>query len=273
MNNLIKRSLTGLLFVVILTGSVIISPYTFGILFLAISLMGTYEFYRSFLIDGEVYPQKIASLVIGGAIFIIFFLEASGFFPYKYLALLFLVFPVLFFVELYRKYPNPLGNLAYSVAGIIYVAVPFAILNYIVFGTSHNHHYQPLMLMALFVLIWTNDTGAYIVGMTIGKHHMIPRISPKKTWEGTIGGIIFTLLVAYLLASHFPGLSKVQVLGFALITCISSIFGDLIESLLKRSVGIKDSGNILPGHGGILDRFDSLLVAAPTIFVYLQLIS
>ncbi|HYX07479.1 MAG TPA: phosphatidate cytidylyltransferase [Bacteroidales bacterium] len=273
MNTLVKRSLTGLLFVVILTGSVLLSPYTFGALFLIISLIGTYEFYKSFVMGEEVYPQKFASLFVAGVIFIIFFLEASGFLPYRYLSLLFLVFPVLFFIELYRKYPNPLGNLASSVAGIIYVVVPFAILNYIVFGTSHSHQYHPLILMALFILIWTNDTGAYIVGMTIGKHRMIPRISPNKTWEGTIGGILFTLILAYLLASHFQGLSKIQVLGFAFITSISSIFGDLIESLLKRSVGIKDSGNILPGHGGILDRFDSLLVAAPTIFVYLQLIS
>jgi phosphatidate cytidylyltransferase len=177
----------------------------------------------------------------------------------------------IFVAELYRKHPSPVRNIAVTLLGILYVAVPISLL--ILFGfPQHNFlSYQPNLILGFFFLLWANDTGAYLTGVTIGKHPMFPRISPKKSWEGFGGGLFFTLLVAVIISKYFIALQWIDWIVIAAIICIFGVWGDLIESMLKRSLQVKDSGNILPGHGGILDRFDSVLFSAPLVFVYLQL--
>jgi len=146
--------------------------------------------------------------------------------------------------------------------------LPFSLLNFILFIKD----WQPLILLSVFVTIWVNDTGAYLTGVTIGKHRLFERISPKKSWEGFIGGAVFALLSGYVFSLLIPEIQLINWLVFSEIIVVFGTFGDLIESLMKRTVGVKDSGDLIPGHGGLLDRFDSMLLAAPVIFIYLSLL-
>ena len=171
-------------------------------------------------------------------------------------------------LELYRKQTNPVHNWAYFILGQIFIALPFSLLNFILFIND----WQPLVLLSVFVTIWVNDTGAYLTGVTIGKHRLFERISPKKSWEGFIGGAVFALLSGYIFSLLIPGIQLINWLIFSEIIVVFGTFGDLIESLMKRTVGVKDSGDLIPGHGGLLDRFDSMLLAAPVIFIYLSLL-
>jgi phosphatidate cytidylyltransferase len=171
-------------------------------------------------------------------------------------------------LELYRKQTNPIHNWAYFILGQIFIALPFSLLNFILFIND----WQPLVLLSVFVTIWVNDTGAYLTGVTIGKHRLFERISPKKSWEGFIGGAVFALLSGYIFSLLIPGIQLINWLIFSEIIVVFGTFGDLIESLMKRTVGVKDSGDLIPGHGGLLDRFDSMLLAAPVIFIYLSLL-
>jgi phosphatidate cytidylyltransferase len=134
------------------------------------------------------------------------------------------------------------------------------------------HEFQPYILLALFITIWVNDTGAYLVGITLGKHRLFERISPKKSWEGFFGGAIFALISGYVFSLLITEINLIEWLIFSEIVVVFGTFGDLIESLIKRTVHVKDSGNLIPGHGGLLDRFDSLLLAAPAIFIYLSIL-
>ena len=168
--------------------------------------------------------------------------------------------------ELYRKKTNPLHNWAYFIMGQVFIAMPFSLLPFIAYISG----YQPLVLLAVFATIWVNDTGAYLVGVTLGKHRLFERISPKKSWEGFFGGAVVALLSGYVFSLLIPEISLIQWFLFSEIIVVFGTYGDLIESLLKRTVNVKDSGTIIPGHGGILDRFDSMLLAAPVIFIYLS---
>jgi phosphatidate cytidylyltransferase len=147
-----------------------------------------------------------------------------------------------------------------------FIALPFSLLSYIFFING----FQPLILLAVFVTIWVNDTGAYLVGVTLGKHRLFERISPKKSWEGFFGGAFFALISAYVFSLFIKDLSLIQWLIFSEIIVIFGTFGDLAESLLKRTLNMKDSGNVIPGHGGLLDRFDSMLLAAPAVYLFLS---
>ena len=162
---------------------------------------------------------------------------------------------------------NPLSHLAHSILGQVYIAVPLAMLG-LMYTIIGKH-----LTLAMFILIWLSDTGAFCVGSLIGRHKLFERISPKKSWEGFIGGLVFCLAASALLAWLFPaevkGLSMLQMLGFGAVVCVAGTWGDLIESMIKRSLGVKDSGNLLPGHGGILDRIDSLLLVTPAVALYM----
>lgn len=190
----------------------------------------------------------------------------TGMFPYVLVAYLI----VKMIVMLYAKEPDPLRNLAYGVLGVIYVALPLSLL-----GLLYQFEGAPLVL-ALFAFIWLSDSGAYMVGSLIGKHKLFPRISPNKSWEGTIGGTLLAGLAGFLAGMYLPEYlfyDKWMLAGVGVATAVFSTWGDLIESLFKRTLGIKDSGNVMPGHGGILDRLDSLLLVAPTaafFFLFLR---
>lgn len=277
MNNFWKRTFTGIAFVAILIGCIWFHAYSFYILFLLITIFASNEFYEIVERNGNIQLNKIGAIIASASLFTAGF--CTVYFPLQlvytslpanlYFYIYGIIIAGLLICELYRKKENPLHNWAYLILGQVFVALPFTLLNFIVFpwGT-----FDPIFLLALFVIIWTNDTGAYIVGISFGKHRLFERISPKKSWEGFFGGTFFALILAFFMPFITGEMDIVRWLGFALIVVIFGTWGDLIESLTKRTVDIKDSGNILPGHGGLLDRFDSLLLAAPLIFIYLQIV-
>jgi phosphatidate cytidylyltransferase len=174
--------------------------------------------------------------------------------------------------ELYRKKDKSVENIAVTIFSIVYLAIPLSLVNYLVFPEIFKENtYTPKLLIALFILIWIYDSGAYLVGVSIGKHRLFERISPKKSWEGAIGGALIAMLAAWLISGFIPEIKLIHWIAISILTVISSTFGDLTESLFKRLFGIKDSGTIFPGHGGVLDRFDSLFFAVPVIVMYLKL--
>lgn len=261
MKNLIQRSITGLLFVSVVIGSILIHPLAFAFISSLIILFGLLEFYK-ITKNSETYPNKLLGVVIG---LLINFLIIAVSLDYLNVRAVFIIPAILLVVpifELYKKNTNPLNNIALTVFGVLYVALPIASLNLL-------NHVGQYFLIGFFTLLWSNDTFAYIFGMSLGKHRLFERISPKKSWEGFIGGLLSTILISILLSRFIDDLLLWQWMGMAFIIVIFGTLGDLTESHIKRSLNIKDSGTILPGHGGILDRFDAVLLAAPFVTAYI----
>ena len=262
--NLITRALSGAIFVVIMIASIYCNGDFFSIVFFLLTLIGLYEFYKltnDHLEGCEVFtiPSVIGGAIVYLATYLIFFKNQSAF----WLATPFIAFALLMIVELFREKQNPIVNIAVSLMGILYVAVPFSLLSYV-----ESTEYGSQMLIAFFITIWASDTGAYLVGMLLGKHKMFERISPKKTWEGLAGGLIFSAVagVIFFNLDYFPAFTLISWLTITILIFAFGVVGDLVESLIKRSLNVKDSGKFLPGHGGLLDRFDSALIAAPVLF-------
>lgn len=275
-NNLIQRSITGIIFVACLVGCILTGPIPFTILFALITAMSIYEFGTIVNRTGHVQMNRNISALAGVFLFLCFGYigVAPGsneiFIPYLLLIIYLLI------SELYKKQPNPVNNWAYSMMSQIYIALSFSLLNVLAYhsdATTSVSQYNPIIPLSIFIFNWVNDTGAYCTGMLFGKHRLFERISPKKSWEGSIGGAVFSMIAAYVLSLYFPFLSTMQWLGLGLVVVVFGTWGDLTESLLKRTLGIKDSGNILPGHGGMLDRFDSSILAIPAAVCYLYFIS
>ena len=272
-NNFIQRAVTGVLFVIVLVGCILYSPLSFGILFTIISALSVHEFAQLVSKSSEVSINKTITALGGAYLFLALMsfctqqsVGARVFLPYLGLLLYMMI------TELYLKKKNPTGNWAYSMLSQLYVALPFALLNVLAFQNSPETSsvtYNPILPLSIFVFIWLSDTGAYCVGSLIGKNRLFERISPKKSWEGSIGGGIFSIASSLGFAHFFPFMPGWQWVGLAIVVVIFGTWGDLTESLMKRQLGIKDSGNILPGHGGMLDRFDSALMAIPAAVVYL----
>lgn len=272
-NNFIQRAVTGVLFVIVLVGCILYSPLSFGILFTIISALSVHEFAQLVSKSSEVSINKTITALGGAYLFLALMsfctqqsVGVRVFLPYLGLLLYMMI------TELYLKKKNPTGNWAYSMLSQLYVALPFALLNVLAFQNSPETGsvtYNPILPLSIFVFIWLSDTGAYCVGSLIGKHRLFERISPKKSWEGSIGGGIFSIASSLGFAHFFPFMPGWQWVGLAIVVVIFGTWGDLTESLMKRQLGIKDSGNILPGHGGMLDRFDSALMAIPAAVVYL----
>ena len=256
-SNFLQRAITGIIFVAVLIGCIVGGAVSFGILFAIISALAINEFCNLVNhVEGIQVNKRICIL--------------SGIFPY--LAL----FIYLMVSELYLKKENPLNNWAYAMLSQMYIALPFALLNVLAFHsdeTASLSQYNAILPLSIFIFNWVNDTGAYCTGMLFGKHKLFERISPKKSWEGSIGGGIFCIIASFLLSHFFPFMSTGVWIGLALTVVVFGTWGDLTESLLKRRLGIKDSGNILPGHGGMLDRFDSAILAIPAAVVYLYVVS
>ena len=273
MKNLIIRALTGIIFVVVLVSAICIHPIFFLILFCIITGLTLWEF------GGLVKHYENANLqravnVLGGVyLFIATFVYTNGltdgkiFLPY----LLFIMLTMI--AELYYKAPNPINNWAFTLFAQVYCAGSFSILNFIGAepGTPGVMSYTPLFIMAIFIFVWLDDTGAYLVGSLIGKRKLFERISPKKSWEGFFGGLILVLASSQAFAWFAPEINRMNWLGLAATVVLFGTWGDLIESLLKRTLGVKDSGNVLPGHGGMLDRFDSVMLAVPASYIYIDL--
>ncbi|MBQ4163286.1 MAG: phosphatidate cytidylyltransferase [Parabacteroides sp.] len=273
MKNLIIRVLTGAIFGIVLISSICLHPLSFLILFSLITALTLWEFCGLVKQYENTRLQQIMNTIGGVYLFVATFTYANElvdgkiFLPY----LLFLILTMI--AELYYKAPNPINNWAYTLFAQLYVAGCFSILNFI--GAEPNTpgmmSYSPLMVMAIFIFVWLSDTGAYFVGSMIGKRKLFERISPKKSWEGFFGGLFFALASSQALAWYAPEIGRLTWLGLALTVVLFGTWGDLIESLLKRTIGVKDSGNLLPGHGGMLDRFDSVILAAPASYIYIEL--
>ncbi|HRZ96218.1 MAG TPA: phosphatidate cytidylyltransferase [Paludibacter sp.] len=268
MNNFITRTLSGLFFVAIIVGSVILGSYYFAVVFSIITGWTVFEFHKLTNQQESVSVNPIAGVLGGVILFFTSFLFASGLVQYPLYSVYGLYVVIVLIIGLFYQNKNPLHNWTYFLAGQLYIALPFSLLNYILY----IHDVQPYFLLALFIAIWVNDTGAYLVGSTFGKHKLFERISPKKTWEGFIGGALLSLISGYVFSLLIPEISLIQWLIFSEIVVVFGTFGDLAESLMKRTVDVKDSGNAIPGHGGLLDRFDSMLLAGPVIFFYLSIL-
>ncbi len=269
-NNFLKRVATSAVFVVILIGGILWHPASFFVLFITVVLLGLIEFYK-IAIKNQLKPQVFSGIVLGLSIFASIFLVAAKVIGNEILMIYVPLIVFIFVIELFRNNKDPFANIAFTIFGAIYIAVPFGLLSYFVYNPQIGIEYNPIILITYFVLIWVNDSGAYIVGSSIGKHRLFERISPKKSWEGFVGGAIFSMIAAYVASLLVVQIGLVHWLAISVITFTFGTVGDLFESLLKRAADIKDSGNILPGHGGILDRFDSLLLSAPIVFVYLKI--
>lgn len=276
-NNFIQRAITGVIFVGVLVGGILWGPISFSLLFALISALTIHEFGTIVSKQQDVEINKPICMLAG--IFLFFGFAYLGVMPGQTEVLIPYLFLIIYLLvsELYLKKKNPLNNWAYAMMSQIYIALSFAMLNVLAYhstGTSpYNVQYNPILPLSIFIFTWINDTGAYCTGMLFGKHRLFERISPKKSWEGSIGGGVFSVIAAVVMAHFFPFMSLGIWIGLALTVVVFGTLGDLTESLLKRTLGIKDSGNILPGHGGMLDRFDSTLMAVPAAVVYLYVVS
>ena len=276
MMNLIKRILTGAIYIALIVLAILLldnSPVMYLLVFSLLILLGIGEMITMAKDDAtQSWLVNVIDMLGGVGLFLAFYFHYEvGWMQRAWWILPIAVYMLLrTIVQLYRPRQNALHSLERSFFSLGYVALPLALLNVIMSITA------PRLLLGVFVFIWLYDTGAYCFGMLLGRHRLFERISPKKSWEGVIGGIALCVAGAY--ASHywFDELFQVPDLkawvGLSIVVAVFSTFGDLVESLIKRTVGVKDSGNIMPGHGGILDRIDSLLLVAPAVLVYLLLL-
>ena len=280
-NNFIQRAITGIIFVGVLIGCILGGPISFTLLFALITALTIHEFGVIISKQPDVEINKPICMLAG--VFLFFGFAYLGVMPGQTEILIPYLFLIIYLLvsELYLKKKNPLNNWAYAMMSQIYIALSFAMLNVLAYHSIGNEgelsnyqvQYNPILPLSIFIFTWINDTGAYCTGMLFGKHRLFERISPKKSWEGSIGGGVFSIIAAIVMAHYFPFMPISIWIGLALTVVIFGTLGDLTESLLKRTIGIKDSGNILPGHGGMLDRFDSTLMAVPAAVVYLYVIS
>ena len=279
MKNLMVRTLSGLVLVAVFVGAVLGSQWSFGALLLLILVGGQTEFYKLARETG-LSPQRWMGLAVGVLLFALNFIvfrqfsrsvtdEAGGAVLYL-LLYIGLLLPTLFVCELFRRSATPLANLGATLLGVLYVAVPLSLLLYVPVLAGDGVGRPETVLCYIFI-IWANDVFAYLVGMTFGRHRLCERLSPKKSWEGFFGGLAGAvatgLAAAYALDANYWVWG-----GLALVASLSGVAGDLVESMFKREAGVKDSGQVIPGHGGVLDRFDALLLSAPYVFLYLLLV-
>jgi phosphatidate cytidylyltransferase len=273
MSNFWTRTVTGFSMVFLILAALYLDRFFFALIFLAVVILGLLEFY-TITTHGDCKPQRVTGTILGTIIYLtitglFLFLEQHIFIVGISVVLILPVLLIPVIVELYRKKEKPLINGAVTIFGLIYIAVPLSLLNMMndPIGGTVFHHF-PAYLTAYFLMTWIYDTGAYLTGITLGKHKLFERISPKKTWEGTIGGIVVALAATVGFYFLTEGIQLIHLLMLTILVILFGTFGDLSESLLKRSLNLKDSGKILPGHGGILDRFDTIFVSAPFVFLY-----
>ena len=284
----ITRAITAAVFVVVLLAGICLNFISFSALFFIVSIWGLIEFYQLSEKLGAK-PYKTIGIMLGALMFLysivsntnaVLFLPLEAVFPFI-LVFIFMVF----IIALFDKKPNVIINITYTITGILYTVVPFMLLLNITcldraytFNNvtnlwyndcaPYNFHY----VLGMILLIWASDVGAYLVGSLIGKNKLFERISPGKTWEGTIGAFILNIGCAFIIAHLFPELALKHWIVISILVSVFGTLGDLVESMFKRQAGIKDSGKIMPGHGGILDRFDSLIFVSPFVYAYLCLI-
>ena len=270
MKKLLIRVATGAVFGIVLLASILYNNISFGALFALVTCLAVNEF-CNLVHEYKKTTFSTPIAVVGGLyLFLAFFMQDKVAMPFM-LFIPYLILLVFTFIrELYKKASSPLDNFAYFALSQLYAALPFALLNMLTtFGPAAYNYIMPL---SIFIFLWCSDSGAYFVGSAIGRRKLFERISPKKSWEGSIGGGVLALVAAYVLSLYYPTLGTFGWMGMAAVVVVTGTYGDLIESCMKREMGIKDSGNILPGHGGILDRFDSAILAIPSVVIYLYIL-
>lgn len=279
LKNMTIRAITGTIFVAAVV-TCFLRPEAMMFLFALVTALSVWEFTGLVNNSGDVRVNRFICTVAGVYLFLAFAGFCSGITPAAVFIPYLLTVVYLFISELYTKAPNPINNWAYTMLSQMYIALPFSMINVVAFhSTGDAHVYDYLLPLSIFIFLWTNDTGAYISGSLLGRHKLFPRVSPGKSWEGSIGGGLLVLavaaLVGYLANSSEGGhtLSIPAWMGLGLVVVFFGTWGDLVESLFKRTLGVKDSGTILPGHGGMLDRFDSSLMAIPASVVYIYTVT
>jgi phosphatidate cytidylyltransferase len=267
-SNLPQRIATGLLGAAGIIFGIVYSEWTYLLVFFIICILSLREFYKLSGLDGMI-PQKTFGTICGLTIFFLSFFIERGSISYRYYFIFFPLLSCVYMIKLYKKFERkPFTNIAYTFLGIFYIAVPLALLNIAAFEEGS---YRFEIIFGCLFILWATDTGAYFAGSLFGKRKLFERISPKKSWEGVIGGALLALTMTYGISYFFELLPFWKWLSICVIIIIGGVYGDLIESLLKRSIEIKDSGNSLPGHGGFLDRFDGLFISAPFIVAFLEI--
>ena len=276
--NLLVRAASGVVLLGVVLGAAFVGYLGFAALLMLITVVGVWEFYNLAKAKGTE-PQRCLGIVAS----VMLVTTAAGFGAYCYdlnnaatlaiadasLVALFVVMALIFVVEVFRAKPSPILNIATTIMGVVYVAVPMAIMCFVpAFASGYDKVWNPWVFLCYLFLVWGNDVFAYLVGISIGKHKMCERLSPKKSWEGFFGGVIGSLAMGALGAYIVEG-NYIMWIGLALVVSLSSVVGDLAESMFKRDAGVKDSGAFIPGHGGMLDRFDALIFTAPFAFLYL----
>ncbi len=253
-------------------------PVSFVITGLVIVAGTQYEYYLLIRNTG-IRPQMIAGMITGAAGYILSTLVAAGLLPMKTLLALIPLVLVIVVVELYRKQNKPFDALAHTFFSLVYTALPFSMFPFSAFSRdgldtllpNSMAAFSPGIVVGFFLLLWANDTGAYLIGISLGRHRLMERISPKKSWEGFVGGMVIAALTAWLLSGWLGVIGRTGWIIISLIISIAGTYGDLAESMFKRSLGVKDSGTIMPGHGGFLDRFDSTFTSFPLVFLFILL--
>ena len=279
MKNLVTRTITGVIFVAAVV-TCFLRPEAMIFLFAIVTGLTVWEF--TGIVNGieGISTNRFLATVAGVYLFLAMAGFCSGIVPSAVFIPYLLTVIYMFVSELYAKAPNPVNNWAYTMLSQMYIALPISMVNVLAFrGVADGVVYNYLLPLSIFVFLWTNDTGAYLSGSLLGKHKLFPRVSPGKSWEGSIGGGLLVIAAASLVGWYensglhatdpSVALSIPEWIGMGLVVVFFGTWGDLVESLFKRTIGIKDSGNILPGHGGMLDRFDSSLMAMPAAVVYL----
>mgnify|MGYP000110589243 FL=1 len=274
LKNLIVRTLSGVVLAIVVLGGIAWSQWSFGVLLALLLIVGMSEFYTLAEKHGN-RPQRFVGLIAGMVLlglnfaFVCDDIQILGPAHRTFgagMAFLLLLMPVMFICELYRRGENPIANIATTLLGVVYVAMPVSLMCYFPIITSDM--WNPAVMIFFIFIIWANDVFAYLVGMSIGRTKLCERLSPKKSWEGFFGGVIGAVAMG-LVAARMLGGSYAEWAVLALIASVTGVLGDLVESMFKRAAGVKDSGTLIPGHGGVLDRFDAMLLAAPFVFVYM----
>ena len=285
LKNFLVRTASGAVLLGIVLAAIFSGVWGYGALLLAVTIIGVWEFYGLARAKGSE-PQRCMGMLMSLALFFAGFISSLYIYGETddqealglgvFLLLIFAMLLVITFViEVFRNRQTPMYNIATTIMGTVYVALPMAILTILPRGLNaiiyRGEVWIPWVFLFYLFLVWGNDVFAYLVGVTMGKHRMCERLSPKKSWEGFAGGILGSAAVGAIAASVLGGSYGVWI-GLAIVVALSSVVGDLIESMFKRDAGVKDSGAIMPGHGGILDRFDALIISAPFALIYLYVV-
>ena len=278
LNNFTQRLLTGIGFISVLLTGIIFTPFLFFPIFGVITTLALYE-YLSLGKRMKIEPMYVTNLIVAVSFFSINFLFAANVINAYWFIIFIPVWVMIIIFELFRRTVYPILNIAYSLSGFFLIVIPFSLFAYMIFPklmfteneffvqlSGISKYFDHRLLLAFFLLLWSNDTFAYLFGVQFGKHRLFERISPKKSWEGFFGGLMMTIIMSLILSKFFGFYNSMFAVSIAFIISVFGTLGDLVESMFKRSINVKDSGNLLPGHGGILDRFDGVILASPMVF-------